>query len=825
MGILLKLIFKNILDKKFRTSLIIFTITISSALFFASTTIPKTMEKMYIAQARTHVGNSDFILTSKDHNPFYEPVQMSDTEGIDYVINTIEGMGLFRPENNDIVHLRVRGTSFLDLQKISDINLKSPDNQPDFQGNKIIISEDLATKYNLNIGDTIEIEGFGVDADFIISGISYPSGPFAQEGTTAFVAIPLDYLQTIYNLDNLVNKTYVKLIDGYDMETVLGLSGISSTHEIAESVDWREVDRYINIVTTPFKVVLVLVMLLAIFIIYTSFKLITMERLPLLGTLRSLGATKIRSALVLVFEALGYGFVGGILGAILGIGFLTLMSVITRTPWSQGSTGYTTFRFGNLVYTFLIALVIPLLSVMGPAKRLSSFSVKDIVLGLGDSNSKNHGFIPLGIGLVFLNMALLMPLFARKDILLITTVLSMLLGLMSILLLVPYVNTLFVGVTEKIMAGTFGNISYLALKNLKDNKNMLSNISLLSMGIAILLTVNTVTGSVLRQVTDHFSSTANFGITLMGDKMDLDFHDMVLSVDGVSDITGILRRESIEVYQKGSIRGNTLGVDPHKFLNFWDIDLSQESILKLNKSKNFITTSVITEELGIKVGDRILLTTPNGSVEYTLVDVFDTIMDHGEFILISQENFQEDVALGNFAEIYVKTTEPDDAVKEKLKEILYTFEPIIETTQEQRITNYKLNMQIFTILRGFTILTLLIALFGIISNYTLNYLERKKVLAMLRSLGLNKGQMLSMFLMEALFSGFLGSTLGILGGILLVKNMPYILKAIIAPMAVDFSISVMATSLVLGVFTSTIASIAPIFKGNKLSIIKEIRHE
>ena len=57
-------------------------------------------------------------------------------------------------------------------------------------------------------------------------------------------------------------------------------------------VSKSEIDAQIKPIRIPFMFMLILVVLISTFIIYTSFKVITLERLPMLGTFRSIGATK-----------------------------------------------------------------------------------------------------------------------------------------------------------------------------------------------------------------------------------------------------------------------------------------------------------------------------------------------------------------------------------------------------------------------------------------------------------------------------------------------------------------------------------------------------
>ena len=78
-------------------------------------------------------------------------------------------------------------------------------------------------------------------------------------------------------------------------------------------------------ITTAFRLMMIVVLMMSAFIIYTVFKVIVAERLPVIGTFRSIGATKISTSLVLVGESIIYGIIGGIIGDLAGIGILKVL--------------------------------------------------------------------------------------------------------------------------------------------------------------------------------------------------------------------------------------------------------------------------------------------------------------------------------------------------------------------------------------------------------------------------------------------------------------------------------------------------------------------
>ena len=105
-------------------------------------------------------------------------------------------------------------------------------------------------------------------------------------------------------------------------------------------------------------------------------------------------------------------------------------------------------------------------------------------------------------------------------------------------MLVPYVTAVFVRIFEKLYTVVFGNVGILAAKNLRENKSILNNISLLAIGISSLLMINTISSSVVTEVANVYRS-ADFEIWMLyADKGDRSLERIIRQVDGVSNTYG-----------------------------------------------------------------------------------------------------------------------------------------------------------------------------------------------------------------------------------------------------------------------------------------------
>ena len=139
-------------------------------------------------------------------------------------------------------------------------------------------------------------------------------------------------------------------------------------------------------------------------------------------------------------------------------------------------------------------------------------------------------------------------------------------------------------------------------------------------------------------------------------------------------------------------------------------------------------------------------------------------------------------------------------------------------------SNYEQNSQFMIILQAFSVLAMLIGIFGVFNNYMIS-LERRRYIAIKRSIGLSKKQTLKMIFVEALTGGFIGAIVGIIGAMFMLLIIPRLMQTIGVPLLIHYKFELFAISLFTGIIISVIASISPALKTTKLDIIESIKYE
>ncbi|MFT8313005.1 MAG: FtsX-like permease family protein [Clostridium sp.] len=830
MNIIFRFSLKSIKEKKFRTFLILFAIAVSSALFFASSAISGTIEKIYVNKLSSSYGNSNVIIHSGDKSPskyFYMNKIQKENDKIDYAIGSISEIGLYKINKDETVSFNLRGFNFNELQLMNPISFMESSNDKNFSGKKIIISKFTSQKYNKNVGDSIELEINGAKYKFTVWRIAGQTGFFSNDGKSVSGIVPLEALNSIMSVKGMVSVVYIKSKDSIKKEEIIqDLKPVYKDYEVESAINDDDLKQQVSSFTTPFMMMTIVVLCMSMFITYTAFKVIAMEKLPAIGTFRSIGATKRMTDLILIIESLCYGVIGGIIGCGLGIGILYIMTWITTPDWMKGNSIQIHFSILQLLIAFVLAVFISFISAILPIIMISKLPVKDIVLNEVEKENKKNKLWKLILGIILLGISFGLPNIAPKSFALYIDGLCMVLAVSSVVVLVPFITNIFIKIFEKVYIFTFGNEGVLAAKNLRENKSLLNNISLLAIGISALLMINTVSYSVGVEVLDAYAKF-NVDIEMWGNMLDKNTERLVQNVDGVSDTYGVYS-SSVKVADSNRTIDSVEGVATNKYLQFYDQRLGDnpdEIFQKLNEDRNILLTDSLLSRLGLKIGDYIALEMGKNEKQYKIIGAFNSVMYNGNYALVGEKYIKNDMGIKYYSAIYVKTNKNPQIVLDNIKNKLQTIRLSLMTKEEMETENRKSNEQMFNVLNAFSIMALVIGIFGVLNNLLISFMERKRFLAIFRSVGMSKLQTIKVIFIESLSGGIVGGTVGIFAGSLMIKIVPKVSEAMNLPLEINYLWTLFVYAFIGGIIINVAASIIPAFKSSKLNIIEAIKYE
>lgn len=832
MRILIKYVLKNMIEKKFRLFLIAISIILSSALFFASSAITDNVTQIYAKQMRQYVGDSDLTLR-KNHDAPYQLInthQLHSLEDItDYRIGVFFANGTYTGDDDTEQRLMVYGTNLEDLDTFNRIYLTQHLSTP-FEKKSVILSQKFAEENKLKVGDRIEFFlGNGQTYHWQIWGIGSPKGLLQDSGFQSNFVVPLDTVNRLYGYPGKVNQVFLKMTDREvtNSEWIDTLSPKHPDYEVEESLSEDELREAVAQITVIFQIMLVLVVFVTIYIIYTSFKVMMSERMPVIGTFRSIGATRRSTNLIMMSESIFYGLIGGSLGVGLGIVILKLMTdQMAYDPWSGYKMDVAiTFSPLHVLMTLGMAVTLAIISSVIPIWQASRMSIKDIVLDKS-SQVKTKSNHRLYIGLFLIVVAIAGPVSGIFSNSLALNILCMVLSIVAMIMILPFLTHLFLWILERV-PHPWGNSGTLAVKNLNDNKSIQGNIILLTIGIASLIMINIISYSVTVEVLNVYND-GQFEIWSWIGSMNRQSIQQVRSVDGVIDAHGAYELRNVLLVDRDEELGSLMGIDPGKYFDYWDYEiLGDRDILldRLDDGRYILMNRSLTDKYGYKPGDMIRMEMDDKIREYMLIGMTSTLMQNGQMAFISDKYFRNDTGIRYYDDIYIKTSEDPSVVNTRLKDRFVRRGIWSEPVDELQKANQEQNDQLFIMLQGFSVLTMIIGIFGVFNNYLVSMLHRKRSLAMYRSVGMSKRQMRRMLYIESATCGLIGGLTGVAGGLLLVFMVSFMMKAMNLPVAMHINNVLLIQSLVGAILVSLVASISPVIRSSKMSIIQAIKYE
>lgn len=833
MAIIIKFTLRNIREKKLRTFLILLSIILSSALFFASLAISTTVEMMIMDQVRKYIGDADISVSAGEQSKtgFISPNLLDNYQGdIKYAVGIVYGSGEYKTEE-ETVQITIQGINLEDLEKMNPIVLERQLELEPFKGNKAIIGKGMADKYGLETGDSLGINMSGTKKWFIVSGISHPMGPFAEDGQNTYIVVPRETMASLYGNPGKVHEIYVGIDDSVDQDMMVEeLSKAYPNYWVGPTISKAMLKSETQQISAMFMVIVAFVLILSVFIIYTSFKVIMAERLPIIGTFRSIGATRKMTNRVLMVESMVYGILGGALGDILGISVLKLMMKQITPLWEANMSFKAYYTPGQLAMGFCVGLVLAIVSSFLPIRRVARIPIKDIVLNSIEKKVKKKRRIRGILGMVFLAVGIAGPRVVPESIALPVDVVCMFLLVPAVVMLTPYITGIFLKLFRAVYERTFGNEGILAAQNIRDNKNILNNIVLLSISISVLFMINTLSQSIINDTLKYFNEY-NYDITFWSWPMDRSTESRLLSVDGVSETYGVYQRYGkLQVMDRNTELRSILGVNKVKTLDYLNLDIEgdkEKLVQELDEGRNIIVTNIFKDEHGIKKGDNLRLKTDKSVLDYKVIGFMESSKYDGKFALISERYLKSDMSVKEFSDIYIKTHKDSEEVVKNIQERFKNRVPWVKSIKQMLKENMEANSKILGIFKGFGIMALVICVFGVFNNLIISFIDRKRSLAIMRSVGMDKSQTVKMIFVEAFTGGLIGGMIGIITGLLLISNVSKVIEALGGSMKgfIQISWHSLAASAIAGIIITVAASVGPALKSSKLNIIEAIKYE
>ena len=826
MRIILKYIFNSVKERKLRTLVMLLSVTLSTTLLFVSFGIGASYESAQRKMAIGYAGSASISVVYEQPNQdvaWITKEEVPELSGIQNVVGILTTRGLYA-ENGYYENFDILSADLVDLDAINALRIQDG-SLSDFTGYKIALPDRFANKYETQVGDTISLKIGGEYYEFEVAAICAYDTIFLRNTRGFNVLVPFETMSSILGSDEAYSKILIVPEAGTDMGTLKAeLEEIMNTEvywvssvysEISVAADARQK-------SMPFYLISFFTLTISAFIIYSSYKIITSERLPVIGTFRSIGATRKTVKNLLVAESLIYGVFGSILGIPLGFFTLKLVLYGMSDTASYGIQIPMVVSVMNIIISVGVAITVSVLGAYIPIKCASKLPVKDIVLGAAPEKHVSHVKI-LIFGFALFVVSIILPRITSGNMLMLAGGASLLTLIVAAIIVIPLFITAISYILEKVYGVLFGNVGRLAARNLRSNKNTNQNTTLLFISISAIIVISVVGSFVSAYIGDVFRDA-----TLDG------FSDATVSADFIADVWELNTvTEVLPIYvldNSVQINGKSSRVEAIDNISLYNEMFAikytggEQSRVEssFDTGRNAIINSDTISALGVSIGDAVTLSGASGSFEYTVIGGFKSRANDVNVVLPSTYAVS-DFGAADYGFFAYKADDPE-AVMTQIRDMLGEQQHWSRTVEEYTSDAQETVNTFLSPMNKLTYFILLLATVGVINNLLINYIQKKRSIAMYKSVGLSNAQNIQMTMIEGFSIGLIGALLATAVSYLEIKTV-FLVAAPKIAMEPEFEIAAFLITALMGIAITLIGSVVPIIKGANMKLVEEIKSE
>lgn len=835
--------FQYLRGRKLRTALTTLAIVIGVALIFAiNITLPSALDAFRRTLSGTS-GTVDLTITSVSRNGFAPASlleQVAAVEGVQAVTGSLRrqitiptaALGDFGNSTQlDLQGVDPETATLVRPYVISEGRFLEPGDT----GVAVIPAALAGLSANLEIGDTFPLfTAKGLKLFRIVGYLAESSNANSPN-----VLIPLRDAQGILVQPGLVNQVDVAFEPNVSREAVEAAiqAAVGDSFSLNANNDATDIFSAMEVGFGIFNLMGVLALFLGAFLIFNTFRAVILERRHDLAMLRAIGATRSQITQLIMIESLVQGVIGTLIGMAVGYGLATLLSVAANGFMGQYIQGvrFTPILTGGAIFgTAVIGIVTALIAGFFPARAASRISPLEALRPIGLAEVQRTARWGLVAGIIVMVLATVLLVSNRA-----TASGGAALFLIGMLLAAPGLVIPVARLFSPLLSLWFAREGDLAQGNLtREPGRAAITASTLMIGLASMIMIFALVSSMGKFITDLTNNTFASDIAILPPTIAV-YHNTV----GADDSLATSIRALPDVATVGTLRyGNTvsngkalevLGIDPQNYSQFSSITFAEgdadAAYAAMNAGRGALVTSLGAADLGLKVGDTFPLETPNGEQLYQVAGIADDVLTFKlNAIYVSQANLaadfnkSEDVLLM----VNVKPGADKAAVLTQVQSLLEAYPQFTATLAgEYRDTLAKTSQTAFYGFYAIAFMILIPAGLGVLNTLTINVLERRREIGMVRAVGGSMRQIRRIVTAEALLLGLFGAACGVLAGIAMSYGFITAFSSIGWNMPYFFPTIGIIAAIVIGVLITLFASILPARNAAQLDIIRALQYE
>ena len=824
MNIILKYILTNIKERKMRTAVMLLSILLSTTLLFVSFSIGASYESAQRKMARGMAGSATLAVTALEGG--IEPDVLPELPGIRASVGMLEGSALYH-ENGYYETVDLIGAELSSLNEINPPRLADSGEITGFTGNQVILPDRFTSKYGIEASDTVTLQIGGQPVALNVAAIAAYDTVFLRHTRGATALLPLSTLSELLGQADGYTELLIEPAEGTttaDLKSELAAALSSDKYRVSEVVNEARIAADARQKSMPFFLISFFSLTMSVFIIYSSYKVITLDRLPVIGTFRSIGATQETVTRILLLESALYGILGGLIGIPIGTLVLKLFLQGMGQSLSQGIEIPVVISPFSILFSFAVAVVVSLLSAWLPVRRASRLPIKEVVLGSVEEKHVPRRIV-VGAGVVLFVISILLPKLASGKMLYLAGGFSLLGLIAATILVVPLLTNLLSLGLEQLFGAVLGNEGRLAARNMRDNKNTTQNITLLFISISAVIAITVVGNFVTTYVSDVFNGAELQGFA--DGRMEPDFVEQVRQMEGIEKVLPVYVYEN-NMQANGVTLSRLEATDhlewygPMLALHYTESGMEEQAVSAFAGERAILLSKSCMERTGFAVGDTLTLTRAGGQNDYRVVGSFKSRATDVEAVIPAACAVSD---FGASAYDFLAYTAADpDAIMVQIRDLFGETSNWSRTVEEFNMDALSTVGAFLQPMHSMTYFILLLAAVGVVNNLLINYMQKRRTIAMYKSVGLSNRQNRKMTLVEGFSSGLIGAVIAIFVSYLEIQTI-FLVAGPKISMVPELDAATFLTAGGMGILVTLLGSIVPILKSRRMRLVEEIKFE
>lgn len=707
--------------------------------------------------------------------------------------------------------------------------------------NSVYLDAATAADLGVQTGELLNVLAAGRQVSLRVASVA----PAASDQSPSRQLLLTDIATAQEVLNQVGRLSYIDVYAGTGTAAVALLARLRETlPKGAVLLELGEEQMSLTQLTRAFRINLTAMGLLALvvgaFIIFNTMMFAVLRRRTELGTLRALGVTRREVTALIVVEAAIIGAMGAALGVLFGVVLAEAVSVLVAQTVNDLYATLEDYRVewyeGALAKALVMGLFAAVIAALAPAWEASRVAP---VTALRRSllERRVHRVFPwlAAAGVVALVIATAALKVNGESLVLSFAALFLL--LMGYACLCPALLWILSHFPPTSARNFFSFTLTLATRGLRASLSR-TGVAVAALAVAVAATIGVGTMiSSFRQTVDQWlqhSLRADFYVSvadLSAQSQGLD-STMIATIRALTDVQQISLGRRTALTQRG-VDAELLALDV-PWEGFAGYRLKAGNLTQAwNEFRNkgaVLISEPYANRHRVKLGDTIRLETKTGPQQFPVAGVFYDYSSERGIVVMARSTYlaQFDDDAVTVVGVYA-SDKVDDEVMEATLSALVSAQPgvLVRSNQDLRELSLAIFDRTFAVTGVLRIVTLVIALVGIVSAVMALQLERAREWAVLRALGLTPRQLGALLLIQAgimgLYAGLLALPLGYLIAAILVLDVNLRAFGWTLPLYLDFG--QLMHALLLAVGAGLIAGIYPAWRQSRQTPIESLREE